>query len=131
MYEIENKFLYWIYPNLSPTFAPSKILVGKKHVLFVLFGLIGFSAIGQQSFILLKGKVTDVRNGEPLPFVSIVVEGRFVGTSSDTLGNYSLKVPKTALRVSDTLTATSLGYRTLKKKINTELQTQVIDLPFR
>ncbi len=101
--------------------------MGKKYFLLLCFGLIGFIAFGQQTTIIIKGKVTDARNGDALPFVSIVLEGRFIGTSTDTAGNYTLKIPKNALISSDTLTAASLGYRNLKKKINTELATQVID----
>jgi hypothetical protein len=108
-------------------FAPLFGLVKRKTLLVFLLGLMGFSLQAQQVFLTLKGRVTDARSGDPLPFVNVVLDGRFIGTSTDTAGNYTLKVPKNAMSKSDTLMAASLGYRTLKKKINPEQSSQTID----
>lgn len=41
----------------------------------------------------VSGRVTDSSNGEPLPGVSIVVEGTIIGTITDSDGNYTITVP--------------------------------------
>jgi len=47
---------------------------------------------GQQEFIELKGKVTDV-SGNPIPGVNVFVKGTTMGTITDIDGNYLLNVP--------------------------------------
>lgn len=90
--------------------------------------LFSFQAIvAQQAFIIVSGQVTNQNNGEPLPFVNVVLDGRFIGTSTDTLGKYTLKIPKTALKATDTLLAASLGFRPSKKKLDPLLMNQVIN----
>ena len=99
----------------------------KNIAVFCFFSLIGFNLPAQQLYLNFKGKVTDARSGQALPFVNIVLDGRFTGTSTDTSGYYSLKVAKTSTNKSDSLIAVSMGYRTLKKKINPELSSQTVD----
>jgi TonB-dependent starch-binding outer membrane protein SusC len=43
--------------------------------------------------IKVSGTVTDATTGEPLPGVSIVVQGTTTGTATDLSGTYSLNVP--------------------------------------
>ena len=57
---------------------------------------------------VIKGKVTDVVNGEALPGVNIVISGTMAGTITDLAGNYSISVPDSAI----TLIFSSVGYVT-------------------
>ncbi|WP_369995659.1 DUF5686 and carboxypeptidase regulatory-like domain-containing protein [Winogradskyella sp.] len=59
------------------------------------------------------GTITDAK-GEPLPFVNILVENTYKGTTSNDDGYYELNVsePKTY-----TIVYTYLGYKTVKKKV--------------
>lgn len=41
----------------------------------------------------LKGKVVNARNGQPIPDLAIIAEGKDTGTSTDAAGNYSLNLP--------------------------------------
>ncbi len=41
----------------------------------------------------LNGKVVNARNGQPIPDLAIIVEGRDIGTSTNANGNYSLSLP--------------------------------------
>ncbi len=43
--------------------------------------------------VVLKGKVTDFKSGDPLVGVNIVLKDPFIGTSTDQNGNYSLQLP--------------------------------------
>lgn len=41
---------------------------------------------------IVKGRVVELVNNEPVPFATIIVEGTTIGTSTDLEGNYSLNV---------------------------------------
>lgn len=41
---------------------------------------------------VITGKVTDAKNGEPIPGANIKVEGKAIGTTADFDGNYTLQV---------------------------------------
>ncbi|HEX5171170.1 MAG TPA: TonB family protein [Cyclobacteriaceae bacterium] len=43
---------------------------------------------------LIKGKVTDIDDGLPLPGVNVLVEGTKIGTVTDLNGNYEINVPE-------------------------------------
>lgn len=60
-------------------------------LLLICFMLQGSYLLAQQRTV--SGKVTSTEDGEPLPGVSIVIEGSSTGTVSDLEGNYSLDVP--------------------------------------
>lgn len=47
----------------------------------------------RQRTFKLTGKVTNLRNGQPIPYLAILVEGRDIGTSTNSNGNYSLDLP--------------------------------------
>ncbi len=47
----------------------------------------------QAQFVNIKGKVSD-ENGEPLIGATILIEGTFIGTTTDINGNYVFTVPK-------------------------------------
>ena len=75
-----------------------------------------------QSSITLKGRVTDADTREGVPFANVFFGDSFLGTSTDIDGYYEL-VPA---QVSDTLTASAIGYRTLKKAVGND-SVQVIN----
>ncbi len=53
---------------------------------------------GQQEFIELKGKVTDV-SGMSIPGVNVFVKGTTLGTITDIDGNYLLNIPATSKKI--------------------------------
>ncbi|PWJ60456.1 TonB-linked SusC/RagA family outer membrane protein [Dyadobacter jejuensis] len=69
--------------------------------------------------ITIKGKVSDLDNGEPLPGVSIVIKGTQTGTITDTDGNFSLEVSDPT----DLLIFSFVGY--LPKEVTVGQQTQL------
>ncbi|MHC8949960.1 DUF5686 and carboxypeptidase regulatory-like domain-containing protein [Sphingobacterium hungaricum] len=68
----------------------------------------------------VSGKVTN-NEGLPMPYVSVTVEGTYIGTSTNSDGNYQLKITKAGKYV---LLFQSLGYKT------TRLTIQANELPF-
>ncbi|PTN06748.1 DUF5686 family protein [Mangrovibacterium marinum] len=88
---------------------------GYSFVLLLLFTSILVSqAYGQQK--LLKGTVTDLETGQPIPFVNIVIKHSTTGTTTDTLGNFSLRFPT----LTDTLYFTAIGYSPVSKLLPRE-----------
>jgi len=71
------------------------------------------------------GHVQDVKTGEAIPFVNIVLKGTTIGTLTDFNGNYSMEFKVKA----DSLKATLIGYSGVLKKINLyQFQTVDFDL---
>ena len=78
-----------------------------KRIAFLLFlGVTSAAVFGQN--ITINGTVTDIRDGSPLPGVSIVVKGTTTGTASNLDGQYTLTVPEDA-----TLVFSFIGYNTI------------------
>jgi len=66
----------------------------KLSFLFLLMLFVGFTASAQMR---ITGTVTNASTGEPIPGVSVVVQGQTtIGTSTDMDGRYELQVPSDA-----------------------------------
>jgi TonB-linked SusC/RagA family outer membrane protein len=83
----------------------------KRHYYFIqragllcLFALF-FSCFAFSQNRVISGKVTDSKDGSPLPGVSVVIKGKSVGVSTDASGAFSLSVTDGA-----TLVFTHTGY---------------------
>lgn len=75
------------------------------------------------------GKVVDAKSGNPLPYVNVGVLSRDIGTVSDTLGNFNLRLEDDF--GNDTLRVSRIGYKArdfLLKKILNETDTVRINL---
>jgi hypothetical protein len=72
---------------------------------------------------LVKGVVTDVKTGETLPFVSVVVPGTTIGTATDVDGKYSLNLSAGKNRIKFTY----VGYISQEKTV-TAGTSQVINI---
>lgn len=67
--------------------------------------------------INIVGHVTDKGTGEHLPFISIVLKGTMIGTSTDESGHYFLKgLPEGKARIE----ASFVGYKTVMKEVSLE-----------
>ena len=85
-----------------------------RSIIFIFFLLISGYIKGETVF----GKVMDETN-HPLPFVTITVEGKSLGTMSDIDGNYSLELSDET----NTIVFSFIGYDELK------IQTTLISKP--
>ncbi|WP_421826306.1 carboxypeptidase-like regulatory domain-containing protein [Larkinella sp.] len=89
---------------------------------FLLLSIFGFFftlltpiANAQPGYLTLSGKVINQENGEPIPFAGISVKGRSIGTVSNVVGAFLLKVPNAF--VSDSLKVSSVGYQSFTQPI--------------
>ncbi len=86
--------------------------------------LIGIAPATQaQTVYKVTGLVTDANTGEPIAFASVALVGRRVGVVTDEQGRYAL----TAKTLTDSMSVSSLGYKTLRRAIDPERATQAID----
>jgi TonB-linked SusC/RagA family outer membrane protein len=100
----------------------------KKIVIFILTLVIsGFSALVSQT---ITGTLTNARDGETLPGVTIQIKGKSLGVITDGNGKYSIEVPSTE----DTLSVSFVGYNKTevpiagRLKIDIQLQPVIYDL---
>lgn len=82
-----------------------------KSVLLLLFLLVCTGAEGQQ---VLRGRVIDAETKEPLKWANVLIVGTTTGTTTDTLGEFSLVVADTA-----TIQVFYVGYFTNEINLDT------------
>lgn len=90
----------------------------KKILFFFLCSLFTLGAFAQD--ITLRGVVTSADDGQPLPGVSVVVQGTTTGTVTDFDGNYQLQVPSDAV-----LQFSFIGMRTQELAVNNRTEINV------
>ena len=80
-----------------------RLLAGRSAFLLILLML---SSITWAQDKVITGKITDSKDGTPLPGVSVLVKGTKVGTKTDSDGTFRLSVPANA----QTLVISSVGF---------------------
>lgn len=84
-----------------------------QHLFYLLF-LMPVWAMAQTGIV--KGRVTDSKNNEPIPFANVALVGTTLGTTTDDAGYYEITNVEPRLY---TITASYLGY---KSKTEAEIQ---------
>jgi len=80
--------------------------------------LCAFLCVGTLSAqIKLKGRVIDHTNLEPLPFATIGVKDRSLGSVADEQGNFSFEIPTDSAGQNDSVIISSIGYQSIKLSI--------------
>lgn len=92
---------------MLPRFSPFLRLPLPCALLLLLAPL---TTVGQT---IVKGKVTDARSGDPIPFANIIFQGTTNGTTTDFDGNFVVKTSEP----SDSIVVSYLGYTTRTRKI--------------
>ena len=87
-------------------------IIRKNLKLFLFLALLLSGSIGYAQVKTITGKVTDGSTGEPLPGVTIVVEGTTLGTITNINGEYSIKVAQ-----GETLIFSYIGYQSQQRVI--------------
>ncbi|PJJ52968.1 DUF5686 and carboxypeptidase-like regulatory domain-containing protein [Hymenobacter chitinivorans] len=89
-----------------------------KHIyaLFALVLLVAFPCRAQR--LVISGRITEAATGQPVPFASLFVPGTTIGMTSDAEGRYQL----TLTQPIDTLAASALGFKALKKPVGQQAQ---------
>lgn len=69
----------------------TRLFIGRWLTLLVILLMVELSVFAQQNSV--RGKVTDVKTGEPMAGVNVVVKGTSTGTVTDIDGNYTIGLP--------------------------------------
>ncbi|HES58955.1 MAG TPA: hypothetical protein ENO18_00870, partial [Caldithrix sp.] len=69
---------------------------------------------------IINGTVCDAETGLPLVYANAYIRGRLIGSSTDTLGNFTLKIPSDSTMQ---LTVNYIGYETETKQIGSRSET--------
>jgi hypothetical protein len=81
-----------------------------KKIIIILLVLIGnFCNIEAQETIVIHGKIIDESTGDGIPFATIEIMGKGIGTAANTEGKFDFETSK--ININDTLTISSLGYK--------------------
>lgn len=94
-------------------------------IAFILF-IFNFQLLGQPATNLLKGKVIDQETKEGIAFVSIGIEGTFLGTATNPDGYFELRIPEE--HQSKNLYFSAIGYQNISFPISNFLQQQNIEI---
>ncbi|HCY41592.1 MAG TPA: TonB-dependent receptor [Prolixibacteraceae bacterium] len=92
-----------------------------KKLFVVMYFLLSVSILFAQSPIMVKGKVTDSANGEPIPGVSVLIKGTSTGLITDFDGNYTIQVPGNG-----TLIFSFIGMKTKEVEVNNSTLINVV-----
>jgi TonB-dependent starch-binding outer membrane protein SusC len=101
-----------------------KLLTGSEYSYKVMDNnlvIIAPNYVVNKQVMKIAGTVTDADTGEPLPGVSIIVEGTTLGTISDEKGKYSLEVPS----ADAVLLFTFIGYNSERVKVGNQTSVDV------
>jgi len=79
----------------------------RRIVVVVTLLLSSFLQIQGQTNTVIKGVVTDAVNNDPLPFANVMVVGTTIGTTTDSIGKYSITTNQNIAAIC----VTFLGYK--------------------
>lgn len=77
----------------------------------MLFGWIAVFGQAPADSSLISGEITDLSSGQGIPFASIAVKGKLIGTQADEEGRYQLWLHQAV----DSLQASAVGYQTAQR----------------
>jgi hypothetical protein len=93
----------------------------RSLVLVFLFCSLAGTALAQTT--TYRGRVTDAQTGDPVPFASVALRGKAVGTTTNFEGFYQFTTAQRA----DSLVVTFIGYRTRAKAIPAGVANPTVD----
>ncbi|MEM9832644.1 MAG: carboxypeptidase-like regulatory domain-containing protein [Bacteroidota bacterium] len=103
-----------------------------KMALTICLTIVSF-CLTAQDFISVTGKVTDANTEQPLPFCSVYIKGKPIGTVTNSEGEFKLNIPKSFRE--DTLAVTYVGFKNFyqpvgnhSRNLTIKLEEAVVDL---
>lgn len=93
-----------------------------RHCFLALLLLRAVGALAQT--YTYQGRVTDAQTGDPVPFASVALKGKAIGTATNFEGYYKFATKER----SDSLLVSYVGYATRSKPIDQHLEAQTIDV---
>lgn len=94
-----------------------------KFILLLLITTFQMGVVLAQTKTQVKGVLTDVKSGETLPFVNIIIPGTTMGTTTDVDGNYAISMPEGQTK----LKFSYIGYHTVDKEVTPNVS-QVLNI---
>ena len=91
----------------------------RKLIIIITFIFLSVSTMAQ---VTVSGKVTNEKDGTPLPNVTVSVKGTTSGTTTDVQGAYEISVPN----ASSVLVFSSTGFAS--KEVTVGNQTTILDV---
>jgi hypothetical protein len=83
-------------------------------LLFTL--LLTINSYAQETFISIQGKLIDNKSKEPIPYASVYVKGKSIGTTTNHDGRFLFHVPSAFAK--DTLVVSVIGYDHFKSVVS-------------
>jgi CarboxypepD_reg-like domain len=68
------------------------------RISILLAFLLSINALAQESFVSMRGKLIDKESKEPIPYASIYVKGKSIGTTSNDDGKFSSTYQPTSVK---------------------------------
>ena len=102
----------------------------KKHVKIFLVGFVLWLlplALSAQRTV--SGRITDAESGEPVYGASVFITGTTVGASTDTSGNYHLKLP--ASEGNFRMSVSHVGYQPVYRDVEPGITSQTIHIDLK
>ncbi|KAA8482938.1 alpha/beta fold hydrolase [Arcticibacter tournemirensis] len=98
---------------------PIMLLLRSLQFIFLVISVLHFMGRGAQAQSkTLNGVTIDGQTGLPLPYVSIGIKNKPIGTVSDSIGQYSLSHAGTDIDNKDSIFFSAVGYRSVKMDWN-------------
>ncbi|WP_044173240.1 DUF5686 and carboxypeptidase-like regulatory domain-containing protein [Flectobacillus major] len=94
--------------------------------LFRLYPLIlffFFQSLSSHAQFVITGRVTDAKNGDPLPFATVGIQGKNIGAQTNFEGVFTIR----AKVLGDSLYVSTIGYKTRKKALDKNAPSQTLD----
>lgn len=84
--------------------------------ILLLFILLTTNSFAQEIFISISGKLVDNKSKEAIPYASIYIKGKSIGTTSNNEGRFLFHVP--SVFDQDTLIISVIGYDLFKSRVS-------------
>jgi hypothetical protein len=91
---------------------PKMIVLSRSYLLFIFF-LLSITVFSQKATIV-RGRVTDEKGKEAIPYVNVQFDGTSIGATSDIDGNFYLETKTTVSKIK----ITYVGYKTQVIPVN-------------
>ena len=96
-------------PDLGYTIIAKHILISPKHSVIAPKPALARIASDSVRHLALQGTIFDINTRQPMPYVSVAVEGTAAGTITNGDGRFTLRIPQTL--TSANLAITHIGYK--------------------
>jgi hypothetical protein len=94
-------------------------MILRTLIIFLALGFVITSLFAQNSPLRISGSITDSQTGEPLPYATVSVAGKAIGTISNTDGSFDFRIESPV--PGDTLIVSMIGYARIKIRLTSSL----------